>query len=193
MNFDGLKQFILALVRAETTRIDFLAYYPAVVKAQNSDLSLELEPDDKRIPAMSKVPIRFGIPAVTCKVNAGSRVLMGFAGGDPSKPVATTWEGSTIMEFKQVVNGEIKLESSSVKLTATGAQPVGRQGDMVMVGGPTVMIAFGTPLPPPGPPVPLVINTGVPVPFYFVDPVNGGIPSPFLFGQVTSGNPNVKG
>lgn len=172
---------------------EYHVFHPARVVGQNPDMTLELVPDTERLAPMSKVPIRFGVPGVTCKVEVGSRVLLGFAGGDPSKPIATIWEGSVVQEFTQTTTGEHKIESASVKLGASGSLPTARQGDMVAVGSPTMTVtflAFPVPTVPPGAP----LLEGQKYTMLFQDIVAGQlVPSPgMLFGQVISGNAAVK-
>ena len=82
-----------------TARVDFFAQYPCRMVAQNADGSLELRPDDVRLPAMSRVPIRYGIPDVVATVSPGARVLLGFEGGNPAHPVATLWESGSILSL----------------------------------------------------------------------------------------------
>ena len=77
-------------------RLDFLAAYPARAVLQNADGTLELVPDDSRLPTYKKVPIRYGVPGVTATIAAGARVLLEFAGGDPRKPIATVWESASV-------------------------------------------------------------------------------------------------
>ncbi len=78
------------------SRLDFLAYYPGVATNQNADGTLDIIPDDPRIPSVQGVPIRYGIPGVTATIANGARVLLGWAGGDPSKPIATVWESASV-------------------------------------------------------------------------------------------------
>ncbi len=99
MSSDRLSTALVALIRSIFPTIDYLALYPARVIAQNLDGTLELQPDDSRMPGMSSVPIRYGVPGVTAKVSSGARVLLGFAAGDPSKPVAELWESATVTEI----------------------------------------------------------------------------------------------
>jgi hypothetical protein len=96
---DRLKDALLGVVRSAFPSLDFLASYPARVVTQNSDGTLELVPDDARLASLSNVPIRYGVPGVTAKVPAGSRVLLGFAGGVPSLPIATVWESGEPTEI----------------------------------------------------------------------------------------------
>lgn len=115
---DRLLAPFAALVRRLTARIDYLALYACRVVAQNTDLTLELQPDDARIPSLSAVPIRHGLPGVTVRVAAGARVLLAFENGDPSKPVATLWDSASVEEI----------------VFAGGTKKVAREDDEVSLG-----------------------------------------------------------
>lgn len=98
---DALRRLVDAFVGA---RLDHLALYPARVVAQSADkLTLDLQPDDARIPPCAGVPIRHGIPGVTVTVASGSRVLLGYAAGDPMQPYAALWEAGSVVSLS--VNG----------------------------------------------------------------------------------------
>ena len=105
---DRIKGGLEAFVRSVMHRIDYFALYPAKVVAQNADGSLELQPDDTRLPAHSQVPIRLGIPGAKVSMTAGSRVLLGFAGGRPESPIATLWEQSTVTKLS-FASADIRL------------------------------------------------------------------------------------
>lgn len=95
---DRLKAAVAAVIKAQFPRLDFLASYRCTAVAQNSDLSLELVPDDPRIAPLSGIPVRW--PAgITAKVAPGARVLLSFAGGDPTQPQAELWESATVTEL----------------------------------------------------------------------------------------------
>jgi hypothetical protein len=77
------------LVEGAIPQLDYLALYPATAKTQNNDLTLELVPDDERIPAMSSVPIRHGVPGMTVKVQANNGATIKLhGGGTAGTPVA---------------------------------------------------------------------------------------------------------
>jgi hypothetical protein len=103
-----------SLIRKAFARIDYLAPYACRVVAQNGDGTLELRPDDEKLPGYSRVPIRAGLPGVVVKVAAGARVTLQFERGDPSRPMATVWE-----------------QSGMTELQIGGAAPIMRQGDVV--------------------------------------------------------------
>lgn len=92
------------LVAALTRRVDYLGLYPCRVIEQRADGTLDLLPDDSaRLASCTAVPLRPGLPGVSIEVPAGARVLLGYEAGDPSRPVATLWEASTVSTLK--VNG----------------------------------------------------------------------------------------
>lgn len=109
-------------------RLDHLALYPAVVVQQRSDGTLDLSPEDPRVPSCQGVPIRLGIPGVTVTVPSGGRVLLGYANGDPSRPYASLWESGTVTRI--TING--------------GTAKVARMGDATNAHTHTVVIGGST-------------------------------------------------
>lgn len=97
---DHLRRIVEGFVGA---RLDYLALYPCTVVAQRADKTLDLQPDDSRVPPCAGVPIRHGLPGVTVTVPAGGRVLLGYAGGNPALPYASLWETGTVTSI--AVNG----------------------------------------------------------------------------------------
>lgn len=91
-DIDRVKGAILSIVRAEMAPLPYFARYECRVVVQNADGTLELMPDDPKIPGLSGVRIYSGIPGVTVTVSPGARCLLEFAGGDPSRPIVTGWE-----------------------------------------------------------------------------------------------------
>jgi hypothetical protein len=88
---DGL----FKLIDQRTRRVDYCALYPCTVVQQRADGTLDLAPETTALAAPQAVPIRYGLPGVRATVPAGTRVLLGFEGADPARPVATLWELST--------------------------------------------------------------------------------------------------
>lgn len=120
----GLAASVRSLVeRIVGQRLDLLAAYPATVVSQNADGTLELRPSSPKVPPVTKVPIRYGIPGITAKVATGARVWLEFTGGDASLPVATLWESASVTE--------LDIAASLIKVG--GAQFVARVGDPVTV------------------------------------------------------------
>jgi hypothetical protein len=89
---DELKGELQALVRGFVRDLDYAKSYPAKVVKQASDGTLELQPENTRLPGMTGVPLRYGMPGVTVKVQPGGRVFVTFEAADPQRPVATLWD-----------------------------------------------------------------------------------------------------
>lgn len=95
---DEIAELLSTLVRRETAGRDLEATYSARLLGQNGDGTLEVRPYDARIPAMSSVPIRFGVPGVSVwQLASGIDVLVAFEGGSPQKPVVVGFpDGSAL-------------------------------------------------------------------------------------------------
>jgi hypothetical protein len=118
---DRLKAGIEKIVRAVFgPRIDYLAPYAGTVKAQNGDGTLDVLPDDSKLPGLQGVPIDTGIPGVSFQIAVGARVLFLFVGGDPSKPRVTEWESASVTSVT-VTSTNVIVASSSIKLGSSGA------------------------------------------------------------------------
>ncbi len=112
---DRMKESIFALVRAALPTVDYFALYRARVVQQSADLAtLELQPDDPRLPGMSEVPIKLGLPAAKVKISPGAFVLVGWEGGNPQRTHALVWEtGATALQ----------LTLEALKIELGGAAP----------------------------------------------------------------------
>lgn len=110
---DDLRRLVTAFVGR---RLDHLALYPARVVQQRDDGTLDLTPESSAVPSCQGVPIRHGLPGVTVTVAAGERVLLGYEGGDPSRPYAALWTAGSVTTIK--ING--------------GTLRVAREGDDVV-------------------------------------------------------------
>jgi hypothetical protein len=153
---DRIRAGISAFVKSQLPNFDFLAAHWARVVAQNADGTLELVPDDSRIPGRSNVPIRYGVPGVKATVAPGARVLLEFAGGDPSKPFATVWESAAVTKM-EITATEVDVTATTVKVDATqvtinsGVLPVAKEGSALAgTAGPfaivgTVAVGAGSP------------------------------------------------
>lgn len=132
--------------------LDYLALYPATVLKDHGDMHLDLRPDDERLPPLVRVPLRLFLPGAYVRVREGARVLLGFEGANPERPVAYLWEaGSTVVvEIRTARGARVRLDDEAGKIRvedpslvevdapqirlAGGGPPVARVGDAV-VGG----------------------------------------------------------
>lgn len=73
-------------------------YRSRVDVCQSDGSACDVTPDDKRISPEKNVPVRVGIPGAVAVVAPGAIVLLGWTGGDPSKPYCVpSWEsGATV-------------------------------------------------------------------------------------------------
>lgn len=118
--FDRIKSGLANFVRGVFPRIDYLGLYPATVITQNANGTLELQPDDARIPGLSGIAIRTGDPGITYTVQAGTRVLVGFANGRPDQPYAAIWEQVGAVTELDLNAGLIKLGLPAVDAMVKG-------------------------------------------------------------------------
>ena len=140
---DG-KTWLAAIIEIVMRRVDYHACYVARVVAQTADGALEVIPDNTAIPPMTGVSIRYGIPGVSAKVKAGARVLVGFEGGDPSRPIATVWESAAVTELRITSETKVVVDCPSVELGAEGGAPLARLGDVVESVLPPITLLTGT-------------------------------------------------
>lgn len=108
----GLGPVVDAVIRRALRRVDYLALYPARVVSQSGQ-RLDLIPDDPRVPSISGVPMRHGLPGASVTVPVGTRVLLGFDAGDPARPFAALWEANGIAT-------QIAINGSSTRAAREG-------------------------------------------------------------------------
>jgi len=131
-NSDRFKSAITSIVeRIVGTRILDCTAFPARVVVQRDDGTLDVDPDDPRLPGMTSLPIR-GLPGVTVRVRPDARVLVTFENGDPRLPIATLFALDGLEELRIEAKVAVKLSAPSVVL-ADGGAGVARIGDAVQV------------------------------------------------------------
>ncbi len=137
--------FASLVERLVLPRLDPLALYPARVVSQQDDGTLDVKPDDTRWgPGLSRVPVRHGLPGVSVRVRQGARILVGFEGGDITRPFASLWEPGSLDTLTVEASVKLLLKAPSVVAAEVegDARPVARVGDLVKVA--FVMTAPGT-------------------------------------------------
>ena len=126
-------------VRRTMRHTDFHTLYPCAVIAQRSDGTLDLQPDSASIAAPRGVPYRT-LAGVTVKVPAGTRVHLGFEGGDPARPVAMLWERGAVTSLAVAAGThEAARKGHAVRVTI----PVGT----VLVSSPGGPVPNAAPIP----------------------------------------------
>lgn len=152
MNFRKLLDAVLARLGMQIVpSVDHLAMYPGKVTGQTGQ-TVDVTCDDVRIGDVPAVPLQLGLPGSEVQVSPGARVLVGWHGGDPRKPYATTWEGgATVLSLSVDAQTQIQinggtlltLDGALVKLNG-GTLPIARQTDTagpypIVGGNPTVL------------------------------------------------------
>ena len=127
-------------INRRTAKYDYALVYSYIVVTQNSDKTLEVNPEDpSRTPTLSSVPIFYDNPATKVTVKKGAVCRVRFVNGDPRRPEAFGFQ-----------HGDYEL----LELGDDGF-PLARQGDLVAIGGVGLVATFagagvltaGTPLP----------------------------------------------
>jgi hypothetical protein len=147
---DVAKGFFRALARSSVPRIDYFAFYRATVQAQSSDLAtVDVQPDDARLPGMTGIGIRPGLPGTKVKIPNGVSVMIGFMGGSPRLPYVATWDsGSGVTEVQ--IGGTRKVarvDDHAPAGTMSFSAPATIAGTYTDPDGVVTAITVGTPIP----------------------------------------------
>jgi len=98
---DRLKGPLKKLARHADPLFFFRSLYRARVIGQSSDRRLvDVVPEDDRLPTMTSVPLRSGVPGMTVKLRLHDSfgtaipvtVLVGWENASPTRPFAALWE-----------------------------------------------------------------------------------------------------
>jgi hypothetical protein len=92
MSTNRLAELVRTLVLKLTAPTLYYATFSVRVVTQAGDGTLEVIPDDSRIPGLTGVPIRYGLPGIKATVLQGARCRVAFDNGDPSKPYAFAFD-----------------------------------------------------------------------------------------------------
>lgn len=167
------------IVRHAIAPLDFYATYRARAVSQASDGTLEVEPEDKRLPGMTKLPIRHSIPGVSVKVAPETKVLIAFENGDRRRPVVTGFEKDALLELVVTATTKVTVDCPSIAL-GSGGRPVACQGDLVQLGGPGTLVTLTVIAPVPAPPG--VISPSTPIIGYLSFSATGAPDPPDVSG-----------
>lgn len=92
--------------------VDYGALYTGRVISQDGG-TVDVAPDDQRLPSMGSVPLNVGLPGASVDGTAGGRVLIGWAARDPSKPYAVSFDtNNTVQTMLLAVIGMLTLGSN---------------------------------------------------------------------------------
>jgi len=136
---DRVRSALSALIRHETRGTDYHKLFLARVLSQSGN-KVDVSPDSGRLPTLSGVPLFGFAPGIEATVTPGSKVLVAFSDGDPSKPVALpAWEsGSTIgVPVKRcgVLSGTAPSSGGPVTFTYVDPDGATHSGPLVELSG----------------------------------------------------------
>jgi hypothetical protein len=137
---DRSKEDLEFFIDRRTAKYDYALVYSYIVVSQNSNGTIEVQPEDpSRTPPLSSVEIFYDNPATKVTLKKGAICRVRFVNGDPKRPEAFGFKHGdyTLLEL-----GE-------------GGFPLAVQGGVVSVGGVGLVATFagagvltaGTPLP----------------------------------------------
>lgn len=139
---DAIKRGIFAVMRSARPTVDYFAFYRAEVIAQSGDRkTVDVKPDDDRLPPMSKVKLKLGIPGATVEVTKGAGIMVGWENGDPQRPYAESWDKGANTIVLSLTAGKIELGGEGLVPNVDGivraATPCQFTGAPHFVGGQT--------------------------------------------------------
>ncbi len=117
----GIRESIAKMVRQEIAGIDYFTLYDAKVVSQSADgATVDVQPGDPRLPGMSKVPLRLGLPGTVAKFAPGQYVRLGWDRGNPQMPYACLFQGGETVTELDLDAALIRLGDSSAVFSVKG-------------------------------------------------------------------------
>jgi hypothetical protein len=138
--FEPLRAFVRETMRG----VELLATYTGRVEAQRSDGTLDVSPDDKRLPPMTGIRVRVPVPGAKLTVEVGSRCQLVFEGGDVQQRVATLYTPGSDVRAVARVDDSVDVGTLQFTAVANG-------------------VIAGTYTPPIGSPTVFALNTIIPL------------------------------
>lgn len=155
----GMQQLVEQAVR----HLDFSAPYPCKVLKDHGDMMLDLEPENPRLPLLTRIPLVEQGAGVRVRMRPGAAVLLAFQGGSPARPVATVvavseverWELTTAKGQRVLVdddtghirvtaNTRVTVEAPTVLVEATGNATVKAGGSARVEAGGAATVQAGS-------------------------------------------------
>jgi len=97
---DAVRAPLERFIRSVMLPSEYSATFGCAVQAQNSDGTLDVLPDDSRLPAHSRVKVKWGAPGFVAAMTPGARCLLAFEGGDPRKPTIVGFEFGNFSQLR---------------------------------------------------------------------------------------------
>jgi len=81
-------------------KIDNFRQTPGRINSQNTDNTVQFQPDDSRYSPLRRTAIRVGIPDTTVEINASSRAVVSWENASPTAPFIVNYGDSTASSIK---------------------------------------------------------------------------------------------
>lgn len=106
---DRSKGTFAALARGTFPLIDYQRTYRVKLLQQRPNLRrVDLQADDPRLPPLSNIPLRLGIPGLDVTIPPGYRMMFAFEDARPDRPYATLWEpGDDLKPLKFTLHAQV--------------------------------------------------------------------------------------
>ena len=154
---DNAAEPLRAFVRETMRGVELLQTFGGQVALQRADGTLDIYPDDRRLPPLTSVRVRVPVPGAKLRVVPGARCQVVFEGGDVRQPRATLYEPGSATAAVARVGDTVAL--GTLQVTAG-------------VGGAITAISWV----PPGGGTPVVFSAATPGPFPLTGKVSSGSP-----------------
>lgn len=172
---EALRHFIRETMRG----VEWYPSFSARVAVQRSDGTLDVYPDDRRLPPVTSVRLRLPVPGAKLTVPPGSQVTILFENGDPRQPVAVAYGAGSASAPVALVGDKTQGDALTIAcvngmgqciLTFTGTTRDGVTGSMaITIPGGVVVPDAGPPVVPPAP----VTQMNNPQQFFGVSGITG--------------------
>jgi hypothetical protein len=118
---DRLIAAIRGVLNALLPEYDLFALHPGtIIKSEGPNL-VDVRPDNARLPELVGIPVRTFAPGSSLEVAVGSRVLIGFEGGQRDQPVCMLWGAGNLQT--------LTILADQINLAGEGGAAVARVGD----------------------------------------------------------------
>jgi hypothetical protein len=124
VNLDRGKESAAAFIRAQFPREMYSRVWGGRVVAQGGSNAFDFQPDDPRIPGHSGIPLKLPFPGFSLTVDPSQspRAMLGWDGGDPSKPELRLWEAPGLAQWTAQASQSASLVAPVVNLGASASQ-----------------------------------------------------------------------
>jgi hypothetical protein len=164
----ALREFVRETMRG-------VEWFPSVsgrVAVQRADGTLDVYPDDKRLPSLTSVRLRLPVPGAKLVVVPGSQVTVLFENGDPRQRVAVAYAGGNATAPVALVGDNTNTGTLTIATALAGTPPSG-----------TIVVSYvdGAGLPGPQPsPLTITVASGL-----IIDVTPPGVVLFSLLGKIT--------